>query len=106
MLENLHIEQVTKKALRALRWTGENVFLGFLVLLLIAILFSSGVFYKYVFSLSEIEVMPQSSQSNFQNGTFQEIIKTWDEKARAFEEVEPSAHRDVFSPNSKSPEES
>ena len=105
MLKNIHTEHITKKVLFALRWTGENVFLGFLVLLLIALVFSSAVFYKYVFSLNEEEVASQGSESNFRNATFQAVIVTWEERARAFEEVTPAAHRDIFSPSFQSAEE-
>jgi uncharacterized protein (UPF0333 family) len=105
MGERLHIEHIIKKALAAFRWTGENVFLGFLLLLLVALVFSSVVFYKYVFSLSSERVVPQSSQSNFENAVFQDMISTWQTRAAKFEGVNSRSYRDIFSPSALEAEE-
>jgi len=99
MLKIIKIESFKKRTFAILRWTGEHMFLGFLVLLLIAILFSSAVFYRYVYSLEGIHVVPDTSQSNFENAKFQQIIKIWEAKEIRFEETGTREYRDIFLPN-------
>jgi len=83
---------------------GENAFLGFLVLLVIALCISSLVFYRYVFLLESAQLEFRPSQNTFQTKPFEDIVRVWQERGQAFEQASPENYRDAFAPAPLPPE--
>jgi len=95
----LIIRTIGKHLYAISRWMGENAFLGFLVLFLVALFLSSAVFYKYVFLLQGVEVLPEPSQSRFESTAFQEVLRIWDSRRVKFGEASAQEYRDIFAPS-------
>ena len=90
------IKQFLKKLPRTL---GERSFLTFLGLLLIAIIFSGFIFYKYSPPTKiggGLEALEKPLK--FNERVYQEVLKIWQEKEKKFEETNFKKYPDPFQP--------
>ena len=77
----------------------------FLGLLLIAVLLSSFLFYRYAFSIQHISVGTQASQTSFQEQTLLDILTELDARSVRFEAVDTKEYTDIFTPPPITPSE-
>ena len=98
MLKQLDIRQVKKGLLAVPQWMGENAFFGFLILFFVALLISSLVFYRYVFSARNVELQAEITEVRFQEQTLQRILQTWEDREVQSTEVGILPVRNIFTP--------
>lgn len=87
------IRQFLKKLPRTL---GEKNFLTFLGLLLIALIFSGFIFYKYSFLAEKEKLEVLEKPLKFNEKVYQEVLKIWQEKEKKFEETNFKEYPDPF----------
>jgi len=93
-----NIKRLQKKAASAPRWMGENAFFGFLLLLFVALVLSSAVFYRYVFLTRNAQVQADLTQVTFQEQTLKHIVETWQERDTRFGQAGKAPVRNIFAP--------
>jgi hypothetical protein len=98
MIKRFDIIQAKENVSAVPRWVGENAFFGFLILLLAALLISSFVFYKYVFSARNTELPSGAVQTSFQEEILQEVLQTWEDRAVRFSAAGKEPIRNIFTP--------
>lgn len=86
-----------KKQLRVL---AEHPFLASLALILVALIFGGFVFYKYSFLVEKKGAEILEKPLFFDEATFREILKIWQERQKKFEEAESKEYPNPFSPPS------
>ncbi len=98
MIQRFHLNTIIRSVLDIPRWIGENPFLGFLILLSLALLISSFIFYRYVFSVrsggAEIEIV----QTRFDQQAFERVLQIWQERKEKFNEAGVIRARNIFVP--------
>jgi len=87
------VKKILKKLPRVL---GEQAFLTFLVSLLLSLVFSGFIFYKYSVLVERKEPEIFEKPLKFKEETFKEILKIWEERQRNFEEAEFKEYPDPF----------
>jgi len=87
------IKQFLKKLPRTL---GEKSFLTFLGLLLIALIFSGLIFYKYSFLAEKGKLEVLEKPLKFNEKVYQVVLKIWQEKEKKFEETNFKKYPDPF----------
>lgn len=97
--KRFHLDVVVRSVLDVPRWIGENPFLGFLILLLLALLISSFVFYRYVISARGQETKIEIVQTRFDKQAFERLLQTWQEHEKKFQEAETIRPRNIFVPS-------
>jgi hypothetical protein len=105
MTQRFLLDTVLRFLLRAPRRLGENPFAGFLILLCLALLISSLVFWRYVFVARNEEVGGEITQVRFDQRKLQQIIQTWEERAEKFDQAGTIQLRDIFAGQEKVVEE-
>jgi hypothetical protein len=90
------INTIARFLLRSPRWIGENPFVGFFILLLVALLISSLVFYRYVFLARSEDVGSEITQIRFDQQTLQQVIQAWQERDEKFTEAGTLVIRNIF----------
>ena len=78
------------------RTLGEKAFLTFLGLLLLALIFSGFIFYKYNLLVKKAEVQNIERPLQFKEKTYQDILKIWQEKEKRFQETDLKIYPDPF----------
>lgn len=78
------------------RRMGENPFKGFLILLCLALLISSLVFYRYVFVARNEDVGDEITQVRLDQQKLQQVIEVWQERAQKFDQAGTTQVRDIF----------
>ncbi len=78
------------------RTLGEKAFLTFLGLLLLALIFSGFIFYKYNLLVKKVEVQNIERPLQFKEKTYQDILKIWQEKEKRFQETDLKIYPDPF----------
>ena len=87
----------TRQFLKKLpRTLGEKSFLTFLGLLLIALIFSGFIFYKYSFLAEKGKLEVLEKPLEFNEKVHQEVLKIWQEKEKKFEEANFKKYPDPF----------
>ena len=87
----------TRQFLKKLpRTLGEKSFLTFLGLLLIALIFSGFIFYKYSFLAEKGKLEVLEKPLEFNEKVYQDILKIWQEKEKKFEEANFKKYPDPF----------
>jgi len=89
------IKQFLKKLPRTL---GKRSFLTFLGLLLIALIFSGFIFYKYSFLAEKEKLEVLEKPLKFNEKVYQEVLKIWQEKEKKFEEANFKKYPNPFQP--------
>jgi predicted DNA-binding transcriptional regulator len=87
------IKQFLKKLPRTL---GERSFKTFLGLLLITLIFSGFIFYKYSFLAEKGKLEALEKPLKFNEKIYQEVLKVWQEKEKKFEEANFKEYPDPF----------
>ena len=75
---------------------GENAFLGFLALLTLAVIISSGVFYRYVYLIEDGETGLGLGERSFRSDTFETIVEEWDARTVRYEQATGSGYINIF----------
>jgi len=96
MIKQLQVAQIKKSLFAVPRWMGENAFFGFLILFFIALLISSLVFYRYVFTARNTELQADITEARFQEQILQNILQTWGERERKSTEAGILPIRNIF----------
>lgn len=81
---------------RLLRTLGERAFLTFLGLLLLALILGGIIFYQYNILVKKTEVQIIEEPLQFQEKTYQEILKIWQEREKKFQEADLKIYPDPF----------
>ena len=93
---NLHSKKIEHAAQRIPVLAGENTFVSFLALLIVAILISLAVFYQYVLLVSSASTQLQPSQTAFQEQQFSKVLEDFDTQAVKFREVDFKQYPNIF----------
>ena len=99
-----HSDKMIHFALGVPQWMGENPFLGFLMLLSLALVISSLVFYRYVFVARDEGASSEIVQIRFEQQMFQRVIQTWQGNEEKFNKAGKELERDIFASFPKSQE--
>ena len=75
---------------------AERAFLSFLILLLISLILGGLIFYQYNILPKKKEVGPAENPLQFQEKTYQAVLKTWQEREKRFEETATKEYFDIF----------
>lgn len=78
------------------RILGEQAFLTFLALLFLALIFGGFLFYKYSILAEKAEPEIPEKPLEFQEKTYQEVLKIWQDRQKKFEETEFKIYPDPF----------
>jgi len=84
---------------------GENPFRGFFILLCVALLISSLVFWRYVFVARNEDVGGEITQVRLDQQTLQQVIQAWQERTEKFDQAGATQVRDIFAEQEKAAEE-
>ena len=77
------------------RWLGTNVFLSFLISLLIALIIGDLMLYKYSFLIENIE--PEIGQRiGFKEEAYQRVLEAWEQDQKKFEETNTKNYPNPF----------
>jgi len=90
------------------RVLGKRAFLTFLGLLVVFLIFSAFLFYKYIFLIEKIQPEITEKPLQFDEKGIQEILKKFEEVEKELKETEFKQYPDPFtrvSPIEKTPEE-
>ncbi len=98
-IQRSQFHRVFRFLLKIPRWTGENPFLGFLVLLIFSLFISGAVFYQYVFLLENAEAENEIVQTRFDERALQQVIQIWQEREQKFDQAGTLQPRDIFVPS-------
>ena len=96
MFKRFHLDSFWRFFARAPRWMGENPFLGFLFLLVVALLISSFVFYQYVFVARNVDARDNIVTVRLNQQTLQEVIQVWQERVEKFNQAGIVEVRNIF----------
>ncbi|GEM_PF-7031589 len=96
MTKRFQLDSVARFLLRLPRRMGENPFIGFLLLLCLALFISSLVFYRYVFTARGEDVGSEVIEIRLDQQKFQQVIKAWQEREMKFNQAESGPVRDIF----------
>ena len=98
MSKKISLQGARKRAMRALYWIGENAFASFFIFLLGGVVLSAGVFYRYVYSLQNVDPRPVS-ETAFEEQKFEKILETWQDREARFEGASKEVQRNIFAPS-------
>lgn len=87
------IKRFFKKLPRIL---GEQSFLTFFGLLLIALILGGFIFYQYSFLVEKEKLEVSEEPLKFKEKIYDAVLKTWQEKEKKFEEVNLKEYPDLF----------
>ena len=99
-IKKLKIQNLKHGLGRFFRRVGGNAFFAYLVLLLIALVFASIIFYRYAFMIQSLESQAEESQSEFRDDIFQRILQEWEVRAANSKQAVGAAYPNLFSPSS------
>ena len=91
------LDNISRFLRHAPRRLGENPFIGFSILLCLALLISSLVFWRYVFVPRSEDVVVEITQFGLDQKKLQQGIQSWQERAEKFEQAGTTQVRDIFS---------
>jgi len=92
-LKTKKIQDFLKRLPRIL---GEKAFLAFLGLLFLALIFGGIIFYQYNILVKKAEVQIIEEPLQFQEKTYQDISKIWQEREKKFQEADLKTYPDPF----------
>jgi len=93
---NLHFEKIKYIGQRVFVLAGENTFISFLILLIVAILISIVVAYQYILVIDLTSVQVQPSQTVFQEQQFLGILENLDARAVKFRRIDFKQYSNIF----------
>jgi hypothetical protein len=80
------------------RKIAENAFIGFLVLFLIALIFSGLLFYKYYFLVERAEVSQPEELIQLKEKTIEQVLQAWQTRERRFIQADSKQYPNPFKP--------
>jgi len=86
----------TKKIKKLPRVLAENSFLTFLAFLVIAVILGVLIFYKYSILIKREGPEITEKPLKFEKRVYQEILKTWREREKEFEEADLKEYPNPF----------
>lgn len=92
----LKIKKINNFFQKLPRALGENAFLTFLGLFMIVLILSGVLFYKYNILVKKTELKAAEKQIEFQEKTYQDVLKIWQEREKRFKEAGSKAYPDPF----------
>ncbi len=95
-LKQIKLKKIKKFFGKLPRILGEHAFLTFLGLLIIALILGGIIFYKYNILAEKEKPEVLEKPLTFEEKTYQEILKVWQEKEKKFEETDFKAYPDPF----------
>ena len=78
------------------RILAERVFLTFLGLLILSLIFGAFLFYKYNFLIKKIEPQITERPLKFKEKTYEDVLKSWQEREERFKEAEFKEYPNPF----------
>ena len=93
---NLRFKRIQRVSQRIPVLAGENMFVSFLSLLIVAILISIFVFYQYALLANSAPAQPQLSQTVFQEQQFSKALEGFDTRAVKFREIDFKQYSNIF----------
>jgi len=75
---------------------AKKAFLFFLGLLVLALIFGGLIFYRYNVLVKKIEIQIIEEPLKFQEKTYHNLLKIWQEKERRFQESEVKTYPKLF----------
>ena len=78
------------------RALGERAFLTFFGILIIFLIFSTFLFYKYIFLVERLEPEISEKSSQFDESLFQKVSQEFEERQKRFEEIKIKKYPDPF----------
>jgi len=85
-----------KKIKKLPRILGERAFLTFLGLFFISLILGFFIFYKYNILARKTELKTTEKPLQFDEKTFQEVLKFWQEKGKRFQEADFKKYPNPF----------
>ncbi len=77
-----------KESLKRLFWIlAEKAFLTYLILFFISLIFGAIIYYQYSAAIEKAEIEPVRDPLQFQQKTYQDILKIWQERERQLKEA-------------------
>ena len=95
-IPKLKIKKIREFLKRLPQTLGEKAFFVFLGLLLIALIFGGIIFYQYNILVKRAEVQITEEPLQFQERTYQDTLKIWQEKEKKFQEADLKEYPDPF----------
>ena len=92
------LDNISRFLRHAPRWLGENPFIGFSILLCLALLISSLVFWRYVFVPRSEDVVVEITQFGLDQKKLQQVIQSWQEREEKFDQAGSVYIRNIFEP--------
>lgn len=80
------------------RIVGEHQFITALILIFLALILGGFIFYQYSFLVEKKEIELREKPLYFQEKTFQEILKIWQEREKRLKETDLKEYPDLFKP--------
>jgi len=93
---NLHFKKIKHAGQRIPVLAGENTFVSFLILLIVAILIATAIFYQYALLANSASIQLQSSQTAFQEQKFSRVLEGLDTQAVKFREIDFKQYPNIF----------
>ena len=90
------LDNISRFLRHAPRRLGENPFIGFSILLCLALLISSLVFWRYVFVPRSEDVVVEITQFGLDQKKLQQVIQSWQEREEKFDQAGSVYIRNVF----------
>jgi len=97
-IPKLKAKKITDFFRKLPRIAGEKSLLTFFILLFFALVVGCFVFYKYNSLVEKREREVSETPLKFQEKTYQDILKIWQEKEEKFEEADSKTYPDPFLP--------
>jgi O-antigen/teichoic acid export membrane protein len=95
-IPKLKIKEITEFFKKLPRTLGERSFLTFFILLIIALIIGSLVFYKFSFLAEKQKPEVSGAPLKFQEKTYQAVLEIWQEKEKKFEEANLKEYPNPF----------
>lgn len=95
-LPKIKIKKIKEFLKRLPRTLGEKAFFVFLALLFLALIFGGIIFYQYKILVKRTEIQITEEPLKFQEKTYQEILKIWQEREKKFQEADLKEYPNPF----------
>lgn len=95
-ISRLKIKKIKEFLKKLPKTLGEKAFFVFLGLLLVALIFGGIIFYQSSILVKRAKVQITEKPLKFQEKTYQDILKIWQEKEKKFQEADWKTYPDPF----------
>ena len=95
-LKKIQLKKFVVFLKRLPRILGEKAFLTFLGLMIFSLIFGAFLFYKYSFLTKKIEPQITESSLKFKEKTYEDVLKSWQEREERFEGADLKEYPNPF----------